>query len=323
MRKGLKRCSLGCTIFLVLATFTSCGSLMDKKEDAPKLLTQRKVEFMTREVIKKDIQEKFEADGRVYSSKMQKLAFQKTGKLSFYDVFVGKKVKKGQMLAAIDISEIEHKIKITELKLEQCELRLVLAEKTGDEYKIKEAEIALKIEKMELEKLNEFKDNSTLVSELDGIVASFSSKDIGSMVNPNISIITIMDSGNLGIKFNLKKSNLDKINVGDTIEVAIENEYVETEVVEIEKNQVIAKIPEEFGDVTITSKIKVKKVLDNIKDALIVPKVGIYTDANGNSKVQVLDDGKIVVKKVVLGTELDEDFQVLEGVKEGDQIIVK
>lgn len=324
MGKGNKKGIVGCMLFLILVTFTSCGSLIDKEEEAPILLSDRKVDFMTETAIKKDIEDKFEVDGRVYSSKIQKLSFEKTGKLSFYNAFVGKEVKKGEILATIDISEIEHKITITKLKIEQEEVRLALAEKTGDQYKIKEVEIALKIEKMELEKLSEYLGDSTLVSEIDGIIYSFINKDVGTMVNPNICLISIMDINDLGIKFNLNKGKLEQIKVGDSVDLVIDDRDYKTEIIHINNNQVIAKVPKELNvNLKVTYKIKVKKVLKTIKDAILVPKVGIYTDLDGVSKVQVLDDEKIIIKNVKLGVELDEYFQILEGVKEGEQILVK
>ncbi|WBW94964.1 efflux RND transporter periplasmic adaptor subunit [Oceanirhabdus sp. W0125-5] len=322
--KESKRGLLGCILFLILITFTSCGDIIAKQEKAPILLADRKIDFMTEVAIKKDIEDKFEVDGRVYSSKIQKLSFKKAGKLLYYDVYVGKEVKKGELLAAIDISEIEHKIKISKLKVEQEEIKLVLAKRTGDQHKIKEAEIALKIANMELKKLNQYLDNSTLVAEVDGIISSVSKKDIGSIVNPNITMISIMDTNELGVKFNLNKTQLEQIKVGDSIEIVIDDNDYKTEIVNIKKNQVIAEMPKELeGRLKIAYKIKVKKSLKTIKDAILVPKIAIYKDSTGASKVQVLEDEKIITKSVKLGVELDDYFQILEGVKEGQEIIVK
>lgn len=324
MERKIKKGLLICILILLVVTSTSCGNLIAEQKKAPILLADRKIDFMTEMAIKKDIEDKFEVDGRIHSSNIQKLSFEKTGKLSQYDVFVGKEVKKGEVLAAIDVSEIEHKITITKLKVEQEELRLVLAKRTGDEYRIKEAEIALKIANMELEKLNQYLDNSTLVAEVDGIISYCIKKDIGSSVNPNITMISIMDSNDLGVMFNLDKMQLEQIKVGDSIEIIIDDKEYKTEIVNIKNSEVRAKIPEEFnGKLRVASKIKVKKFIKIIKDAILVPKIAIYTYATGDCQVQVLDGEKIITKNVELGVELDEYFQILEGVKEGDEIIVK
>lgn len=314
---------MGCALLLTFGTFTSCGSITGK-EDTPILLADRKVEFITEPAIKMDIEEKFEVDGTIYSSKIHRLSFGKSGKLSFFNAYVGKEVKKGEILATIDISDIEHKIVISELKVEQDELRLVLAERTGNDYKIKEAEIELEIQNLELAKLKEYLEGSTLISEVDGIISTFTSKALGSIVNQNYNLISVMDVSELGIKFGLNEHITKQIKIGDFVDLSIDNVIYSSEIINIVDNQVYAEVPEEIiNDLKITYKIKVSKVLSSVEGAILVPKVGIYTSLDDVSTVQILDGDKLIIKEIILGIELDEYFQVMEGINEGDQIIVK
>ncbi len=323
--RGINKKGLIVTMLLLtLTTFTSCGSITSEDKDVPKLISNRKIDFMTETSFKKDIEDKFEVGGRIYSSETQKLAFSKMGILSYYNTYVGMEVKKGDILATMDIKDIEHKIAINKLEIEQEELKVALAKKSGSSYKIKEAEIALKIKNMELDKLNDFLENSTLVSDIDGVISNFISKDIGTIVSPNITLITVMDINKLGIRFVLNEKKLEQIKIGDSVKITRDDESFVSEIIQINDNKVIAKIPEGLDmGLKLSSLIKVEKVIKEVKDAILVPKVGIYTGADGISKVQVLDNEKIIIKTVKLGVELDEYYQILEGIKEGEEVIVK
>jgi RND family efflux transporter MFP subunit len=311
-------------LILILSVLTGCGSSFGGEEQAPILLDNRPVEFMTEPVIQMDIENTFEVDGRVRGNSSYKLSFEKTGLLSYYNAYVGKEVKAGELLASIDISEVEYQVALAELKVQQQELQVEIAKQKGDQYTIKEAEIALEIQVMELEKLKEYFDSSTIIAEVDGIISSASNMDLGSVVKPGSTLITIIDTEDLGIRFGLNEKKASQVKVGDTINLSLDGKVYESTITQKDGGVCLAAIPEDIDiQLNISRILKVSKLIETIEDAVLVPKIGIYTSLDGSSRVQVLEENRIVVKPITLGIELDEYFQVLEGIEPGEQIIVK
>ncbi len=323
MKEEKSKIVLGLMLLFLFISLTSCESLAITGDDIPMLLPERPVDFMTEMAIKKDIQEMLEVDGRVYSKSSQNLAFKKSGKLSYYDVYVGKEVAKGDVLASIDISNIEYKITLGELRLEKEKVRLSAAKRASNPYSIRESEIAIEIEETELEELYNHLQSSTLVSGIDEIISSVSKKNIGSSVSPNKNLISIIDINDIGVQFTVNDRHLAQIKLGDTINLSTNDRIFETEIYHISGNTVTATLPEDLSRMKVTAKIKIQKVLQEVKDAILVPKVGIFAGADGNYKVQVLHDNKIDIRNVKLGIELDDYYQIIDGIEEGEQIIVK
>lgn len=319
-RKGL----LGCAVILVLMTCSSCGNLEGKHERIPVLLADRKMEFATEKVISKDIQSKIEVQGRVISDKFEKLSFKKSGRLASYDVYVGKEVKKGDVLATLDITNLERKLKIAKMRLEQEKNKVEIIREKGDLREIKNAEIELKIKEMELSELEEYFDSASLVAGIDGIIASFALKDVGASVTRNVTMITILQESDLRALFKLDKGESENIKIGDPVQLIIDNKKYECKVEDMSERIAIVKIPKDIENrFKVSNKIVMKKELDTIAGALLIPRTAVYTDTKGECTVQVLNDGKIITRSIKIGIEVDEYYQILEGVKEGEEIIIK
>lgn len=318
-KKGL----IGIMMTVVIITCSSCGSFAGKQENAPILLSNRKVEFMTEKVIKKDIENKIIVNGSVCSKNVQNLFFEKSGKLTFYDVYVGKNVKKGDIVATINTEDIEYKMKIAKLKIEKEELRLARAKTTGDPNLIRDAEVDLMIQQLELERVTELLNTCSLIAKFDGIVSGYNKKNIGNMVTQGNKMVTILDNKNIEVQANLRTNELDRFQVGDSVELIVGGERYKSEVIKIIGNNIFIKIPSGISDsIVVSSSIKVIKT-EKFKDLLLVPKVGVFTDGKGRSNVQVLADGRIITKYIKLGVEVEGYYEILEGVEEGEEILVK
>ncbi len=324
MIKERKKFFLVFTLFLLMMNLTSCGSMIKAKKKEPILLASKKVQFITDKAIKMDIDDKIDVNGRVDSLNTQILSFNKIGYLTYYDVYMGKVVKKGDLLASIDVEDIDYKIKVLELKIDQDKIKIEIAKESANELKIKDSEIQFKIDQIELDKLYDYRKNYCLISEIDGIVSSYNEINLGSKVNANIAMISIMDTKALCIKFLIDENDIKRVKTGDSVQVYLNEETYESEITDIASKVITVKLPDELkGQVTPLSTIKVEKVFKQIKDAILVPKTGIYTDKQGVSTVQVLEDERIVTKEVELGEEINEYYQILKGINEGEEILVK
>ena len=65
------------------------------------------------------------------------------------------------------------------------------------------------------------------------------------------------------------------------------------------------------------------KIITQMKnDTLIIPDTAIF-DYKGNSCVFVIENGKTVLRQIKKGIESDKTIEVLEGLQEGDKIVLK
>ena len=65
------------------------------------------------------------------------------------------------------------------------------------------------------------------------------------------------------------------------------------------------------------------KIITEIKsDTLVVPDSSVF-DYKGNSCVFVVDSGKAVIRQIKKGIESEKTIEVVEGLNEGDTIILK
>jgi len=311
------------TLMLVLGTLSACDTLK-KSKTTPVLIENRHISMVTEPAVKMDIEEKFDVSGVIHSSKISRLSFSRTGYLTYYNAYMGQEVKKGDLLAAIDVSDIEHNMKISKLKLEQKSIDLSLAQRTGDLYKIKEAEIAYEMQKMEVDKFDTLYANSTLLAPFDGVVSTLTNREIGTRVNQGYTLINIMDVNEIGIKFLPGQKMVSKLSEGDSLELTVNGVPYESEVMLINNNQVYAEVPQEIASqVDMDYEIQVKKILKTYKDAMMVPSKAVYKEGDNTYRVRVLVGEEVRVIPVEVGIKVDELIQVIGDVHEGDLIIIK
>ena len=167
------------------------------------------------------------------------LRFSKGGKVSWCKVQKGKKEKKGQALAGLDLRQIEiqHKIELADYQRARAEFdklsRQIPETKTDDEKTEKQiAQAKLDKAVKAVEKTQLELDEMTMISPVNGVVIEDSNLRAGMRISPasfEIEILEIEKSV-MELEVDYEVIEKQKWNSGDQIKIMIEEEEVETSI---------------------------------------------------------------------------------------------
>ncbi|MBU5592915.1 HlyD family efflux transporter periplasmic adaptor subunit [Clostridium sp. MSJ-4] len=205
------------------------------------------------------------------------------------------------------------------------------------EEKIKQADNAISLTKLSLDsaksKLNSVSENIT--SEFDGVITAInvSEGSVGNMAQP---AVVVQDIDNLKAVISLGKYDAAKIAIDQEAQVISDGNRVKGKVFHIDP--VAKKIASATGsDVILNADIDILEKLEGIKpefdtdveillakkeSVLKVPTESIKSDKEGKNYVYLLMGNKAVEREVSLGLQSDIDVEIVEGVNEGEKVIL-
>ncbi|OUT09836.1 efflux transporter periplasmic adaptor subunit [Campylobacter concisus] len=226
---------------------------------------------------------------------------------------------------------------------------------SANSAKIKELEAQIKQTNIELSTAKINLGYTKITAPRDGTVVSVQVEE-GQTVNANQTtptIVKIADLSYVKMKMQIAEGDITKIKVGTPVEYSILSEPTkkfQTTVSSIDPGlttlsdgsygssssskstssstssnsavyyyaQSIVENKDKILRIGMTTQNEL--LIANVKDAIIVPSIGIKRDENGTF-VYILKDGKAVKTAVKTGIKDNLDTQIISGVNEGDEII--
>ncbi|MBE9869001.1 efflux RND transporter periplasmic adaptor subunit [Campylobacter concisus] len=226
---------------------------------------------------------------------------------------------------------------------------------SANSAKIKELEAQIKQTNIELSTAKINLGYTKITAPRDGTVVSVQVEE-GQTVNANQTtptIVNIADLSHVKMKMQIAEGDITKIKVGTPVEYSILSEPTkkfQTTVSSIDpglttlsdgsygsssssKSSLSSSssssavyyyaqsiVDNKDGILRIGMTTQNELLIANVKDAIIVPSIGIKKDENGTF-VYVLKDGKPVKTAVKTGIKDNLDTQIISGINEGDEII--
>lgn len=227
---------------------------------------------------------------------------------------------------------------------------------SANSAKIKELEAQIKQTNIELSTAKINLGYTKITAPRDGTVVSVQVEE-GQTVNANQTtptIVNIADLSHVKMKMQIAEGDITKIKVGTPVEYSILSEPTkkfQTTVSSIDPGLTTLSdgsygssssskssyssssssssavyyyaqsiVDNKDGILRIGMTTQNELLIANVKDAIIVPSIGIKKDENGTF-VYVLKDGKPVKTAVKTGIKDNLDTQIISGVNEGDEII--
>lgn len=285
----------------------------------------------------------------------ENLSFQADGRrLEGVYVSMGDTVAKGDLLAEVycddekeDLANLEYQIKTQEMKIkhlqEQKELELTQLDRQKDSmsseaYKARVAEIendyrlqtedledAIYIARMQYDELYRWVEGCKIYATMDGTVTYL--RDTGSSFVSwrNEKVITVSDSAECAFLCD-DVEYASYFTIGETYVFAtstgVEYETVLTEVNVDEKIMRFELTVPQYN-MTLGQRVLYSLVLDEKEDALSIPKSAVYY-AGEEAYVYYFDEeGNRKVKNITVGLQADSRVEVLDGLAEGDEVILR
>lgn len=199
-----------------------------------------------------------------------------------------------------------------------------------------EAEIDILL--LTLEALERNRDNYTITSDIDGIITELRTF-VGDSPYPGFMILEIQDPKNKVVSVDFFVEDALKIKEGmkASIEDSLLDIYVRDLKVdkkhpkafttmsvlgEKENRQTVEiNLPETGGEFSYGVEVNTKVVIEETKEAILIPKGSIY-QINSNNYVKILENGKPVEREITIGLEMNNQVEVTAGLSEGDLIIL-
>lgn len=328
---------------MALALLTACSGAKKEastEEGVATVLPSDDNEVTVQELKRRTFDHELVSNGKVAAGVQADLRFETTGIVASISVKNGDFVKKGQKLAELDKFRLTNKTAQAKDALEKAKLELqdVLI---GQGYPVDDhTKVPADIMKLarvksgydqslsqyELARYEE--EHATLTAPFDGIVANLFSKPYNA-ASTTEAFCTIVGAQGMEADFTVLESELPLIKNGDKVivtpysDAASKHEGRITQINPLVDDKGMVKVKavvNSRGKLFSGMNVRVN-VHRSLGEQLVIPKSAVVL-RSGKQVVFTLKDGKAQWNYVQTGLENAESYSVVDGLKEGDTVIV-
>lgn len=326
----MKKLFKNALIAAALLSVAACGNSGEKKSAAADAQEQTPRVQVATSVIKNVDQTE------VYTSTVQafvknNIAPQSGGRISKIYVEVGDFVKKGQVVAEMDktqLAQIELQLKNNEIEYNR--LKGLFDAGGLSQSDLDAIEMAYNVSKTNYDNLLE---NSVLVSPIDGVISA-RNYDAGDMYTMSQPLYTVEQIVPVKMLVGISEVDYTKVKKGDSVEIVADALPGKTFYGKV--NRIYPTID------PMTRTFTVEVVVDNsyktlrpgmfvratvnfgTRQSVVVPDLAIVKQTgSGERFVYVVNaDNTVKLTPVKLGRRIETEYEVLEGLQEGDIVVV-
>ena len=258
------------------------------------------------------------------------IAPQTAGRISRILVDVGDNVKKGQVVAEMDqtqLAQIELQLKNNETEYNRLkELYEVGGLSKSD---LDAIEMAYNVSKTQY---NNLKENATLVSPINGVITA-RNYDAGDMYAMSAPIYTVEQIVPVKLLVGISETDYTKVKKGDSVEItadALPGQTFNGKVRKIyptvdpaTRTFTVEVVIDNGNSVLRTGMFARAKVNFGMNNSVVIPDVAVVKQqGSGERFVYVLnEDNTVTYQKVVLGRRMGAEYEVLEGLSDGAKVV--
>lgn len=265
------------------------------------------------------------------------------GYLKFLTVDIGDQVKAGEIIAKIDTDELKADFDnataaFNDAKLNYDRLNEVIQKQPGllAQQDVDNAQAAYEIAKANMERARTFMDYATITVPFDGVVTKRYA-DPGAMIQASggndkqtMPVVHIVENDKLRLDFPVPEPDVPFIKVGMPMEVTITATGQKimgtvartTNMVDSETRTMETEVDIDNHDLRLTPGMYayVNLSLENKKGVLTLPIQAVSFSGNPNVW-KINDKNEIEEQPVTLGLQTADKVEILNGLKEGDQVV--
>ena len=253
---------------------------------------------------------------------------------------LGDAVKKDELIIRLEDSEYENNIRIEsrKLSLEIAEQEQVkqkeLQEKGGATgSQVKNAEVQATNARYDLANATLNLEKMNVKVPFDGVIVSLPHYSAEAKVAANQPMAGIMNYANMFVEVNLPESAIEFIRVNQPVRIThytLPNDTLHGVISEL--SPAISSETRTFkGKILIHNSglkirpgmfVKADVVIDKAENAIVIPK-NVIQSARNRRFVYIVERNVAVMRNLTTGIEDEENVQVLEGLSENDQLIIR
>ena len=327
---------------------SGCYLLPDEEEAAvPPAVKASEVSYTTVTAKRKDIEKKLTSTGTVTAERQYDLSYEKqSGVISQFHVRAGDRVAEGDPICEIDTTDLDDQIAEKELYLQKAKLNVdMIWESGGTQAQIDSAYVDVQLIERELNKLKANKEGAVLRSPIDGVVSQLADVRAGDSVNSGQTVATVIDTTALYIA--VKPDDLTKFPVDTKVQIRIDQDFYDGTVfmdpnalaeyqaevkashdeedktgIAYEADTIYVRFDGEAPADALGQLADVILVLDRAENAVVISN-NLIKKVDGEQVVYLLKDGEKVAVPVEVGLSTGSQSEILSGVSEGDELVLK
>ena len=307
-----------------------CGNTSSKKSETAEVVVADPTVSVAQVFVREVPQE------AVYTSTVQayvknNIAPQMAGRITKINVEIGDFVKEGQILAEIDKAQLlQAQLQLQNQEVELQRLKSLYEEGGLSQSDYDAIQMQYNVLKTQVENLVE---NTTLRSPINGVVTA-RNYDVGDIYAMSMPIFTVEQIVPVKLLIGVSETDYSKVKKGDSVTVTADA---------IPDKTFYGKINRIYPTVdpatrTFTVEVKIDNAYKTLRPGMfaratvnfgsnnnvVIPDVAVVKQqGSGERFVYVLnEDNTVTYKKVVLGRRMGGEYEVLEGLQDGDKIVI-
>ena len=327
----MKKISIIALAALVLA---GCGQKKDSQSQAQQaaLAAQPKAQTVkVQPAARQEVKQDGTYSATVQAFAVNNIAPQSGGRIQKIIVEVGDYVGKGQILAEMDRVQLDQaKLRLSNAETELGRLKQLYEQGGLAQSDYEAAELNYKVSKSTYDNLVE---NTILRSPITGVVTAryYDRGDMYGMASP---IFTVQQITPVKILVGISEGDYTKVSKGDKVTLSVDALPGKT------FSGTIKRIYPTIDPMTHTVNVEVQvpntdrqlrpgmyakvNVTFGHNRSIVVPDAAVVRlQGSGQRNVFVVEDGIAVQKEVSLGRHFDGQYEILSGLEEGEQVVVK
>lgn len=288
------------------------------------------------EVAKQEISGVFNLPAVLKPLEEVNITINSSGKLKSLTIDLGSSVRKGQIIGSIDNSLKAISLQTTQLQVDKFKtdyerIKELRAGNAATQVELDNAKFNYENAKMQISTLQQQISDGNLISPINGIVTA-KNIEVGEFINMGTSVAQVVDISQMKTSVMVSENDVYHLNVGMTVNITTDvyankpmtgkiryispvgdkSHNYEVEIVVANKNNLSLK-----AGTFVSVEFDVKTP----EPVLQIPKIAL-AEGIANPYVYVAIGKKPVIKKIILGRDLGENFEVVSGLNEGDKVIV-
>jgi len=251
----------------------------------------------------------------------------------------GDAVREGELIIRLEDKEYENNIRIDSRKLsleiaeqEQIKQKDLLEKGGATPTQVRNAEISATNARYDLANAQLSLEKMNVRAPFSGVIANLPHYSTDAKVASNQPMVSIMNHSNLFMEINLPESAIEYIQVNQPVHITHHTLLDTLKGVISELSPVISSETRTFkGKILINNSelklrpgmfVKADVVIDRSENVIIIPKNVVQT-ARNRKFVYVVERNMAIVRNIQTGIEDDENVEVLSGLVENDQLIIR
>lgn len=231
-----------------------------------------------------------------------------------------------------EIIDIQNKLTNLEQKKQEIEQDINLTEQqklsmSDINRDITRTELNVERQQNQLDNYRTMLDATQIIAPISGVITSLADLKVGEMVEPFETLVTISDPASLRLVTNSIGSRGEELSIGMEVTITIDGQELEGEIFDLPDENapdkdISIEVKEIPSSINLGESAEIRIIFGIREDVINIPQSAVrnYED---QQVVRILDGDNLKEVEVQTGLHVDDRVEIIGGLEEGDQLILR